>query len=217
MIPAVALAGCLTIAITAGAQDQAPSQYPQEKPSAQNPEPPPPPLQAAPPQGAPPPVAGEMREWVPVGIGALGRNAGGRTEFTLDHSMLVLVSKLDRDNEDLRRVIAGVNAVSVHSFHFPGGVSVDPAAMMAIRQQHREAGFQQLVSRHRGQNGVVTDLWLRMEGSAIRDVAVLWVGARDVNFVSVSGSITPLDLLHLSGHFGIPKMDGGAVVPLPPQ
>jgi hypothetical protein len=36
-----------------------------------------------------------------------------------------------------------------------------------------------------------------------------------VDFISASGSVTPLDLLHLSGHFGIPKMDGGMAVPVP--
>jgi hypothetical protein len=82
-------------------------------------------------------------------------------------------------------------------------------------QQYRDAGFQHLVSKHRSENGVVSDLWLRMDGSSIRDVAVLWVGARDLNFVSITGSVTPLDLLRLSGHFGIPKMDGGVAVPVP--
>lgn len=129
--------------------------------------------------------------------------------------MLVLASKLDRDNDDLRRVIAGVQGVSVHSFHYPGAVSVDPMTMSSIAQEYREAGFQHLVSKHRGDSGLTTDLWLRMEGPAIRDIAVLWMGVRDVNFVSVSGSITPLELLHLSGHFGIPRMDGGAVIPPP--
>ena len=68
--------------------------------------------------------AGEAREWVPQGIAALGEGAVSRTEFSLDHSMLVLASKLDKDNEDLRRVIAGVNGISVHSFRFPAGVAL---------------------------------------------------------------------------------------------
>jgi hypothetical protein len=115
----------------------------------------------------------------------------------------------------LRRVIAGVNGVSVHSFHYPGAVSLDPLTMSSISQEYRDAGFQHLVSKHRGDSGLTTDLWLRMEGATVRDIAVLWAGSRDVNFISVSGSITPLDLLHLSGHFGIPRMDGGAVLPAP--
>jgi hypothetical protein len=127
--------------------------------------------------------------------------------------MLALASKLDKANEDLRRVIAGVNGVSVHSFHFPDGVSYDPAIMDSISQQYREAGWQHLVDKHKNNGGLTTDLWLHLDHASIRDIAVLLVGAKELNFISVSGSITPLDLLHLSGHFGIPKMDGGAVVP----
>jgi len=39
----------------------------------------------------------------------------------------------------------------------------------------------------------------------------------------VSGSISPIDLLHLSGHLGIPKIQGGVIVagpgnaPVPPM
>lgn len=159
--------------------------------------------------------AGEAREWVPLGIAVLGQGATSRTEFTLDHSMLVLVSKLDKDNEDLRRVIAGVNGVSVHSFRFPAGVRLDSTVMDGIGQEYSEAGWLHLVTKYKGVNGVQTDLWIHLDQSAIRDVAVLLVGARQVNFISASGSVTPLDLMHLSGHFGIPKMDGGVAVPVP--
>jgi hypothetical protein len=154
-----------------------------------------------------------VREWVPEGIAALGQNASSRTEFTLDHSMLVLASKLDKVNDDLRRVLAGVNGVSVRSFHFPGAVSYDPAIMDWIGQQYREAGWQHLVSKHKDDGGLTTDLWVHLDHASIRDVAVLFVGVKDLNFVSVSGSITPIELLHLSGHFGIPKMNSGVVVP----
>lgn len=178
---------------------------PSVSPSPQNQTQPAPPPQAAPPDQA--------RDWVPDGIAALGRNATSRTEFTLDHSMLTLASKLDKNNADLRKVIAGVDAVSVHSFRFPGDVSCDPAIMDSISRQYREAGWMQLVSKHKSNSGLTTDLWVRLDQAAIRNIAVLFSDARQLNFVTVSGSITPLDLLHLSGHFGIPKMDGGAAVP----
>jgi hypothetical protein len=200
------LAACSLVA-AAGAQTQPQSQYPQ--PTAA----PPYEAPAMSPYSTPPPA--ETHLWLPQSVASLGQSAATRTEFSIDHSMLVLASKLDRDNDDLRRVIAGVQGVSVHSFHYPGAVSIDPVTMSSIAQEYREAGFQHLVSKHRGESGLTTDLWLRMEGPAIRDIAVLWMGVRDVNFVSVSGSITPLELLHLSGHFGIPRMDGGAVIPAP--
>jgi hypothetical protein len=204
---------CCAMGLSAVAQDQTQAPPP---PSEAAPSAAPPPSQQAPPayQSAPLPPP-EGREWVPEGIAALGLNATSRTEFTLDHSMLVLASKLDRDNEDLRRVIAGVNGVSVHSFRFPGAVFCDPMVMDSIMQQYRAAGWQHLVSKHKSDTGLTTDLWLHMDQASIRDIAVLFVGGKQVNFVSVSGSITPLDLLHLSGHFGIPRMDGGVVVPVP--
>jgi hypothetical protein len=37
--------------------------------------------------------------------------------------------------------------------------------------------------------------------------------SNEVKFVVVSGSISPLDISHLGGHFGIPKLVGGVVVP----
>lgn len=193
--------------VCAVAQDQTQAPPPR-KPSAALPAQPPPPTQAP-----AAPLDNQVREWVPEGIAALGQNASSRTEFTLDHSMLVLASKLDKVNDDLRRVIAGVNGVSVHSFHFPGAVSYDPAIMDGIDRQYREAGWQHLVNKHRDDGGLTTDLWVHLDHASIRDVAVLFVGVKNLNFVSVSGSITPIELLHLSGHFGIPKMNDGVVVP----
>ncbi len=58
-----------------------------------------------------------------------------------------------------------------------------------------------------------TDLWLRLDHNAISNIAVLFGNDSQVNFVSVSGSISPIDLMHLSGHFGIPKIEGGVLVP----
>ena len=66
---------------------------------------------------------------IPQGIEALRQSASSKAEFTLDHSMLVFASKLSPDNEDLRRVIAGVSGVSVHSYHFAGHWTYDPQAL----------------------------------------------------------------------------------------
>jgi hypothetical protein len=41
------------------------------------------------------------------------------------------------------------------------------------------------------------------------------VGRDTVNVIAVSGSISPIDLFHLAGHFGIPRIEGGVTVPAP--
>src|SRR5713226_8288408 len=158
----------------------------------------------------------QQQDWTPQGIAALGQNASSRTEFTLDHSMLVMASKLDQDDEDLRRVIAGVDGVSVHSFRFRTPATYDPEILGSVRQQYHAAGWKHMVSTHDKNGGSgATDLWVHFENNAISKIAVLFAGQNQLNFIAVSGSISPLDLLHLGGHFGIPKIEGGVVVPAP--
>jgi Domain of unknown function (DUF4252) len=153
-------------------------------------------------------------ESVPQVLESLRERASSKTEFTLDHSMLIFASKLDSDNDDLRRVIAGVSGISVHRFHFAGPGMYDPAALRSVKQEYKSAGWKQVVNNHeKGGGPGSTGLWIRFENNAISDVAVLLAKGDSVNFIVVSGSISPMDLLHLGGHFGIPKIEGGVVVP----
>jgi hypothetical protein len=155
---------------------------------------------------------------VPQSLESLRHLASSKTEFTLDHSMLVFASKLDQDNEDLRRVIAGVNGVSVHSFHFPSRWMYDPADLSSLKEQYHAAGWKHLVNKQEKDGGPgMTDVWIRFDHNAISNIAILVARATDVNLVSVAGSISPLDLSHLGGHFGIPKIEGGVLIPNNPQ
>jgi hypothetical protein len=152
--------------------------------------------------------------WVPQAIAYLGQNASSRTEFNLDHSMVVLASKMDENDMDLRRVVAGVDGVSVHHFRFQGDGMYDPRIVADVRQQYRAAGWQHVAGSHARDGGRgATDVWVRLDNMTIRNVAVLFAGPNQVNFVSVSCAISPIDLAHLGGHFGIPPIRGGVVLP----
>lgn len=151
---------------------------------------------------------------IPQGIESLRQSASSKTEFTLDHSMLVFASKLDPENDDLRRVIAGVSAVSVHRYHFPGAWMYDSQALTSVKEEYRALGWKQLMNNHDKNGGAgATDLWIRLDNNAVSDIAILFARANEVDFFVVSGSISPMDLSHLGGHFGIPKIEGGVVVP----
>lgn len=159
-------------------------------------------------------VAQAQHESIPQGIEALRKSASSKTEFTLDHSMLVFASKMDPDNADLQRVIAGVNGISVHSYRFPRTWTYDPEALNSVKDEYQAAGWKQLMNKQDKDGGPgVTNLWIRLENNAISNVAILQARPNEVDFIVVSGSISPLDLAHLGGHFGIPKIEGGVVVP----
>src|SRR6202023_612723 len=118
--------------------------------------------------------AQSQHDWIPQGIEALRQDASSKTEFTLDHSMLIFASKLDPDNEDLRRVIAGVSGVSVHRYHFPEAWTYDPQVLNSVKEEYRAAGWKQLMNNHEKDAGPgVSDLWIRWENNAIRKFAIL--------------------------------------------
>ncbi len=166
------------------------------------------------PAAAPP---SQQQAWIPQGIEALRQTASSKTEFTLDHSMLILASKLDPDNEDLRRVIAGISGVSVHNYRYPKPWMYDPEALAFVNEEYRAAGWKRLMDRRDKNSGAsgagLTDLWIHLENNAISNVAILVAKSSEVDFFVVSGSISPMDLSHLGGHFGIPRIEGGVVVP----
>ena len=159
---------------------------------------------------------GAQQNWFPMAIESLGQNASSRTEFSLDHNMVVLASKADQEDDSLRRVIAGVDGISIHRFKFQGAGMYDPQVLNAVRHEYNEAGWQHISDAHDkyGYPGG-TDLWIHLEHNTIRNIAFLITRADQVAFVSVSGSISPVDLLHLAGHFGIPRMEGGVAIPAP--
>ena len=155
-----------------------------------------------------------QEDWVPQGVEALRQGASSKIEFNLDHTMLVFASRLDQNDDDLRRVIAGVSGLSVHCYRFPEAWMYDPGVLDSLKKEYHRAGWEQLVNNHdkAGSPGV-TDLWIRLENKAISNVAVLVARSKQVDLIEVSGSISPLDLLHLCGHFGIPRIEAGVAIP----
>ena len=166
----------------------------------------------APPQNWVPPQ-NTVQNWFPQDIESLGQYASSRTEFSLDHNMVVLASKVDQGDDSLRRVIAGVDGISVHRFKFQSPGMYDPQLLSAVRQDYNAAGWQHLADVHQKYGYPQgTDLWLHFDHETIRNIAFLITRPDQVAFVSVSGSISPIDLLHLAGHFGIPRIQGGVIV-----
>ena len=158
--------------------------------------------------------AQQTQEWIPQGIEALRQSASSKTEFTLDHSMLVLAAKLDSGNEDLLRVIAGVKGLSVHRYRFQDPWGYDLAMLGTVKDEYNTQGWMQLMKKHDRDGGPgASDLWIHWQNDAISNVAILLTRPNEVTFIEVSGSISPLDLTRLGGHFGIPKIEGGVRVP----
>jgi hypothetical protein len=178
----------------------------------------------------PVPTAGSNRmdwNWTPAAFAQLDAEASTRSSFSLDRNTLGIAGSLMAGSDDrARQAISKIDGASVHILRFGAGSAPDEAAVQELRRAYRVRGWKHLVTNtavlpasanrpatpgaHRDNplNNGTTDLWLALDGTNVRDAVVLVESPRSVTLVTLAGNISPVDLLHLRGHFGIPKFDG---------
>lgn len=190
--------------------------------------------QQAPPPGftnaPPPPPPLNALTLMPMGLTELTQQASWHTDLTFDRSMLAIAGALGGVDDQTRQTIARLNGIAVHLYRFPAQ-GYDPAALDAIRAQYGSLGWKHVVTANKfpdvqgsgqptgqGAPGMVipsgpgrTDVWLENHGANFAGVAILLAGPTNVNLITVSGDISTLDLLHLRGHFGIPRFPDNAL------
>lgn len=165
-------------------------------------------------QEPPPSVPADQQHF---GFDALIQGPSAQSSFTFDRSMLSLADAwLASSNPDARRVVAGLNSIAVHNYHLRDDADYNLSVWPMIEDQFRAGNWKHLVNANSKSGGIQTDMWMRFEGANIRNVVVLTRSIHDMNSIVVDCTLRPLDLLHLSGHFGIPKVDENAImVPAP--
>ena len=161
----------------------------------------------------PPPANGPViLEWTPAALAQLSAEAAMKESFTLDRNMLNVAAGVMGDTDaPTRQAINKIDGVSVHLLRFGAAGVPDEAAVGAIREAYHLRGWKHVVTSvtaggpiHNG----TTDVWMVMDGINMRGAVVLAETPKSVTLVTVAGNLSPVDLLHLRGHFGIPQFDG---------
>jgi hypothetical protein len=170
---------------------------------------------AQPPAGSPADLQGALMN--------LADQPATHTSFSFDRSELqVAQNLLESGGLDANRAPAALTGVSVDNYRYPRPAFYIPETMASIIANYHAAGWKHLVNANQTPantaqpHSTVTDLWLRFAGPDITGVTVITRSPRDMSVIQIACELRPLDLVHLSGHFGIPKVDPNAVmVPAP--
>ncbi len=141
------------------------------------------------------------------------------TGFAFDRSMMQLAqSVLQQNGIEAGRAASAITSVAFDRFQYQQPAFYTPETMTTIIKGYRAAGWKHLVNGNQtpantaSPQAMATDLWLHFAGADIDAVTVLTRTSHDMNVVQITGALRPLDLLHLAGHFGIPKVDPDAVM-----
>ena len=168
-----------------------------------------------------------VRAQQPAGIQdawtALADQPASHTGFIFDRSMMqVAQAVLQSGGMSPEHAAAALTGIAVDNYHYSEPAFYTPETMSGIIASYHAAGWKHLVNANQSPaesaqpHAIITDLWLHNSGMNIDGVTVLIRSPRDMSVIQVTCELRPLDLVHLSGHFGIPKVDPNAVmVPAP--
>lgn len=153
----------------------------------------------------------------------LANQPASHTAFSFDRTMMqVAQALLQSGGMAPDRAAAALTGISVDNYHYSERAFYTPEVMSGIIASYHAAGWRHLVNANQSPEssaqprGPITDLWLHNSGPNISGVVVLTRSPRDMSVIQITCDLRPLDLVHLSGHFGIPKVDPNAVmVPAP--
>lgn len=162
--------------------------------------------------------------WTESPMDELADHASFHTDFTFDKSMLNSFSQTVPEED--RPVVAKLRSITVHSYRYSAPGMYNPAALAAVRRVYNGNGWQHVVSKEANAHPIAadgspdpdqelrplaptrTDVWVRMNHADVDGAVIIVANERNINWVVVDGMISPLDLLHLRGHLGIPQFDG---------
>jgi hypothetical protein len=151
-------------------------------------------------------------DWVPPALAQLQAQASTKSSFSLDRNMLAAAAGvMSNSDADVKQAVNKLDGVSVHLLRFPTADVVDQAQVEAVRQAYHLRGWKHVVTTTNSggpAHSQTSDVWVVMDGANLRGAVVLAQTATSLTLVTVSGNLSPVDLLHLRGHFGIPRFDG---------
>lgn len=163
--------------------------------------------------------------WTPQSLNGLARNATFHTNFTFDRAMLRFANNfIDNGDADTRRAVNKLDEISVYSYHFSSPGLYDQGVLARVRADYGATGWAHLTTAHPSGgdpfNSGRTDIWISFSHAQVTGMTVLIAASKDINLITLTGNLSPLDLLHLRGHFGIPRFDAGGLPPnfnVPPE
>ena len=152
-------------------------------------------------------------------LATLADQQATHTGFTFDKNMLQLAQGvLEAQGMDAHRAAIALRGISVDNYRYQQPAFYTPEAMGALIEGYRATGWKHLVNANQTPantaqpRGTATDMWLHFSGTDVDGVTVLTRASKMMNVVQISCDLRPLDLMHLGGHFGIPKVDPNAIM-----
>jgi hypothetical protein len=134
-------------------------------------------------------------------------------DISLNGSMLQFAAKFldgkDPDEARVKKLIAGIEGIYVRSFEFKKDGEWSTADLEGVRSQLKAPEWSRMVGYKSSSEGSTAEVYFRSgQDKKVTGVAILVTDPREFTVVNLAGTIDLDSLAELSGHFGVPKIEG---------
>jgi hypothetical protein len=147
---------------------------------------------------------------LPASLDKLAAKAAETVDVTLGGPMLQLAARFASDKKDddakAKKLISGLQSITVKSFEFSREGEYDKADVDAVRNQAKGPQWSRIVGVASKRDGQNVDVYFKDGGNGNLDgILVLCAEPKELTIVSIVGTLDPSQLADLGGHFGIPS------------
>jgi hypothetical protein len=144
----------------------------------------------------------------------LQSKAANAVDLSLNGSTLQFAARFldgkDEDEAKVKKLIAGLEGIYIKAFEFKSAGVWTAADLDQIRNQLRAPEWSRIVGIKSAEAGEAAEVYMRMEKQKVTGVAILATEATSLTVVNIVGPVDLDTLAELSGHLGVPKLEGKA-------
>jgi len=114
----------------------------------------------------------------------------------------------DPDEAKVKKLMAGIEGIYIKSFEFKQDGAWSQADLDNVRNQLRAPEWQRIIGFTSKEDNETAEVFVRYENKKVTGVAIVVTEPREFTVVNIAGQVDLDSLADLSGHFGLPKLDG---------
>lgn len=149
---------------------------------------------------------------LPANFDKLAAKADETVDVSLDGAMLRLAGRFLSGKDDsqakTKKVLSGLQSISVKSFTFAREGQYDVADVDAVRAQVKGPQWSRIVGVTSKKDGENADVYFKDGGNGtLAGIVVISAEPKELTVVSIVGVLDPSELADLGGQFGVPKLN----------
>jgi hypothetical protein len=149
---------------------------------------------------------------LPASLDKLAAKADETVDITLDGALLKFAGRFlsgnDTDQAKTKKILSGLESITVRSFEFSSEGQYDKADVDAIRAQVKGPQWSRIVGVTSRKDGEKVDVYFKDAGNGnLGGMLLLCAEPMELTIVNIVGTLDPSELAGLWGHFGVPDFD----------